>query len=154
VLHEKESPDIHVDVYVVYPTPERNYHYLITSGMSEKPMPVPDGAADGRYSELILGLPPDWPLSMEAFSDEANYWPVRLLKGLARYAHDNKTWLYAGHSILWSDPPKPFASNTRMAAVLLMRPRLVPEEAQIVHVRKNKRIRLWGFIRSMKKNWN
>jgi hypothetical protein len=113
VMHEKESPLVHVDVYVVQPVKEQRHRYLITPGMSEKAMPVPEGASDDRYAELVLGLPTDWPLSPEAFKDEANWWPIRLLKGLARYPHENKTWLYEGHSILWSDPPKPFAVNTQ-----------------------------------------
>ena len=81
---------------------------------------------------------------MEAWNDEANWWPIRLLKGLARYPHENKTWLYADHSILWSDPPQPFASSTRMTSVLLLRPKLIPPDAQVIHVRKNGHIQLWG----------
>jgi hypothetical protein len=146
VMHEKESPLVHVDVYVVKPPKERKHQYLVTSGMSEKSMPVPAGASDGQYAELILGLPPDWPLSPEAFRDEANWWPIRLLKGLARYPHENKTWLYAGHSIPWSDPPKPYAENTKMTSVVLLRPRLIPEEGHIIHVSKRKHIRLWGVF--------
>jgi hypothetical protein len=70
VMHEKESPDIHVDVYVIEATPERNYKRLVTSGMSEKPMTVPPQISDARYAELTLCLPSGWPLSMEAFKDE------------------------------------------------------------------------------------
>src|SRR6185437_8832024 len=116
-MHEKDSPGIHVDVYVADPTPQRNYKCLITSGMSEKPMPVPAGAEDGRYAELIICLPPQWPLSPEAFKDEANYWPVRVLKGVARYALSNETWLYKGHSMPWS-LPEPMGPNTAMTSVL------------------------------------
>ena len=143
VLHEEDSPLVHVDVYLVGATPERPYHCLLTSGMSEKPMPVPKGAG-GRYAGLVICLPPEWPLTMEAWNDEANWWPIRLLKGLARYPHENKTWLYADHSILWSDPPQPFASSTRMTSVLLLRPKLIPPDAQVIHVRKNGHIQLWG----------
>jgi len=144
VMHEKESPAVHIDVYVVHSTETRNYQYLITSGMSEKPMPVPEGASDGRYAELVIALPVNWPLSPEAFKDEGNYWPVRLLKGVARYPHLNKTWMYEGHSVHWSTPPTPFATNTAMTSVVLLRPRLIPEENQIIHVSRGKHIRLWG----------
>jgi hypothetical protein len=144
VMHEKESPGIHVDVYVVEATAERNYKRLITSGMSEKPMPVPEGASDGRYAELTLCLPPEWPLSMEAFKDEANYWPVRLLKGVARFPYKNKTWLYAGHSMNWSDPPQPFAANTAMTSVALSWPKLGPPEAQTISLGSKKNARLWA----------
>ena len=144
VLDEIDSDLVHVDVYVVTATDDRPYHCLITSGMSEKAMPVPDGALDGKFAELMICLPSGWPLTMEAWKEEVNWWPLRLLKRLARYPHENKTWLYAGHSLLWSDPPKPFAENTKMTSVVLLRPRLVPAESQIIHVSKKKHIRLWG----------
>jgi hypothetical protein len=98
VMHERESPDIHVDVYVVEATPERNYKQLITAGMSEKPMRLPPEVSDGRYAELTLCLPAEWPLSVEAFKDESNYWPVRLLKDLARFPH--KKTRMRGHPLL------------------------------------------------------
>jgi Suppressor of fused protein (SUFU) len=144
VMHEKESPDIHVDVYVVEATPTRNYKRLVTSGMSERPMPVPEGASDGRYAELTICLPAEWPLSAEAFKDEANYWPVRLLKGVARFAHKNQTWLYAGHSMNWSTPPQAFAANTAMTAVGLFWPRLSSAESQTISLGRKKSARLWA----------
>ena len=144
VMHEKKSPLVHVDVYVVRDMGPTKHQYLITSGMSEKPMPVPDGASDGRFAELVIALPGDWPLSPEAFEDEANYWPIRILKGLARFPHEHKTWMYEGHSAHWINPPAPIASNTNMTSVVLLRPRLIPEENQYVHVSKKKHIRLWG----------
>ena len=33
VFHEIASPDIHVDIAIVEPTPERNYYTLVTMGM-------------------------------------------------------------------------------------------------------------------------
>lgn len=66
------------------------------------------------------------------------------MKGLARYPHENKTWMYEGHSAHWLNPPAPIASNTNMTSVVLLRPRLISEENQYVHVGKNKQIRLWG----------
>jgi len=144
VTHEKESPVVQMDIHIVRPAGTKNHRYLVTSGMREKPMPVPKGASDRRYAELMLALPADWPLSPEAFKDDANDWPVRLLIGLARYPHLNKTWMYEGHSVHWSTPPAPFAPNTAMSSVVLLRPRLIPVEDQTVQVGKNKCIRPWG----------
>ena len=145
VLDEIDSDLVHVDVYVVGPSHDRPYHCLVTSGMSEKAMPVPEGALDGRFAELMICLPSDWPLTLKAWRDETNYWPIRLLKQLARYPHENETWLYNGHSVDRSDPPEPFAENTRMTSVVLLRPRLIPAESQIIHAGKNKHIRLWAL---------
>jgi len=41
VLHEIVSPDIHVDICVTNPTPERNYYTLVTMGMGAHQMNVP-----------------------------------------------------------------------------------------------------------------
>ena len=43
VLHEVISELVHIDVHVVKPTDERPYYTLITSGMAERPMTVPEG---------------------------------------------------------------------------------------------------------------
>ncbi len=44
VFHEIVSDLVHIDVHHVLPTEDRDFHTLITSGMSDKPMNVPDGA--------------------------------------------------------------------------------------------------------------
>src|SRR5262245_21507542 len=79
VLHEIHSPVIHLDVLVFAPTAQRDTHVLVTCGMSALPMPTVD---EDRFMELCIELPADWPLTPEAFKDERNYWPIRLLKDL------------------------------------------------------------------------
>lgn len=144
VLHEIASPEVHVDVYVVEPTAQRPYYTLLTAGMSERPMSAPPDVPDGRFAEVLLCLPRNWPLSQEAFKQEENWWPIRLLKTLARHPHEQETWLYWGHTLALADPPEPFASNTRMSSVLLLEPRLIPPVAHHIYVGKGKDVRLWG----------
>lgn len=83
VLHEIASPDIHVDICVIEPTPERNYYTLVTMGMGAHRMNVPQELADMHLerAELAVSLPPDWKLDS---GEERWYWPVRWLKLLAR----------------------------------------------------------------------
>ena len=45
VFHEIISPDIHVDIYIMNPTPERNYYVLSTFGMGAHRMNVPEELA-------------------------------------------------------------------------------------------------------------
>ena len=93
----------------------------ITTGMSDKPMHVPDGAEDFRYAELVVCLPPDWKLTKEDFANEANYWPIRLIKSLARLPHEYDTWLGPGHSIPnGGDDPQPYADNTRLCCAIIV----------------------------------
>ena len=75
VFHELVSPDIHCDIYVIEPTPERNYYTLVTGGMGAYPMPVSE--SENSFAELVIYLPPDWKIKS---ADEKDYWPIRWLK--------------------------------------------------------------------------
>ena len=128
VFHELVSDLVHIDIHIVQPRPQRNYYTLVTSGMSEKPMAVPEGAEELRYAELAICLPPTWNLEQESFKDEANYWPVRWLKILARFPHEYETWLGEGHTIPTGDPPEPYAPNTKLCCMMLASTALAPGE--------------------------
>jgi hypothetical protein len=128
VFHEIVSDLVHLDVHMVQPTAKRNYYTLVTSGMSERPMNVPEGMEENRYAELCVFLPPTWKLSQEDFEDERNYWPIRWLKQIARLPHEYDTWLGPGHTIPNGDPPEPFAANTKLCCMIAMPPFQVPKE--------------------------
>ncbi|MFK8054787.1 MAG: suppressor of fused domain protein [Saprospiraceae bacterium] len=120
VYHELVSDQVHIDVHYVKPTPERPFHTLVTSGMSDKPMATPDDAQDLEYAELTISLPEEWKVSEEDFKDEENFWPIRWLKLLARFPHEYNTWLSMGHTIPNGDPAVPFAPSTKLNTMLLL----------------------------------
>jgi Suppressor of fused protein (SUFU) len=153
VFHEIVSQDVHVDIYHVAPTSNRDYHTLITSGMSEKAMRTPEGAEEFRYAELMLGLPASWigeidchKPTTETFPSEEKYWPVRWLTLLARFPHQYETYLSWGHTIPNNDPPEAFAANTEMCCVLLVSPSLLPEEAHTIAIGRKKEVHLWAVV--------
>ena len=111
VYHEILSDLIHLDVLCVPATPERPYQVILTSGVSDLPMNVPEGMEDFNRVELMMALPPKWPLMQKAFDDENNYWPVRWLKMIGRLPHDYHTWIGWGHTIPNGDPPEPIANT-------------------------------------------
>ena len=121
VFHELVSPDIHVDVCIVPPSEERNYYTLVTMGMGAHRMNVPQELADTRLerAELAIALPPDWKLDEESLKDERWYWPIGLLKVLARLPIAEDTWLGFGHTM---DKQSPFAENTTLCGALLVGP--------------------------------
>lgn len=125
VFHEIVSDLVHIDILFVAPTKERNYTTLVTSGMSNLPMTVPEGAEAFRYAELMICLPADWKLSSESFNKEENYWPIRSLKTLARLPHEYNTWLYAAHTIPNKNPAEPYARNTKLMGMMLTIPSTV-----------------------------
>ncbi len=127
VFHEIMSPDIHVDIYIMKPTPERNYYVLSTFGMGAHRMNVPEELADRKLerAEIIVTLPPDWKVTE---SGEEWYWPIRWLKILARLPINEDGWLGWGHTIANPDDA-PFADNTRLCGLVLTEPQGFDEDA-------------------------
>lgn len=146
VYHELASHLVHMDVHFVKPTKERNYNILITSGMSYRPMQAPKGAEDYKFAELLICLPPDWPLDQDDLEDKKNYWPIRQLKFLARFPHEYDTWLWWGHTIPNGDPPQPFTDNTKLSGIILAPPVLFPEEAFTLDIDANKTIYFFSLV--------
>lgn len=146
VFHELLSDLVHIDVHIVKPTPERNWYTLVTSGMSDRAMHPPEEYADLGYSELMLSLPPHWPMSDEAWKQEENYWPVRLLKHLARFPHEYETWLWLLHTIPNGNPSAPFAPNTAMTGVILLPPLRMDAGFQELKISEEKTIHFHALV--------
>ena len=121
VFHELISPDIHVDICVVPPSERRNYYTLVTMGMGAHRMNVPKELAEYKLerAELAIALPPDWKLDEDSMQEERWYWPVGLLKVLARLPISNDTWLGFGHTM---EKQSPFAEDTELCAAILTGP--------------------------------
>jgi hypothetical protein len=79
----------------------------------------------------VTVLPKGWPVSKEAFADERNYWPLRLMKTLARLPHGGNTWLGFGHTLANGDTEDnvvPYAENTRLCATAVLPPSSLGED--------------------------
>lgn len=144
VFHEIVSPTVHVDVHLVPPNRDRNFNVLVTSGMSDKPMNSP--FPDARFAELVVLLPPEWKLDQASFEDENNYWPIRQLKGIARFPHEFNTWIWATHTIPNGDPPEPYAPNTSFACIFLYYPVSLPYDFHKLKVNEEKEISFLAII--------
>ena len=121
VWHELASDKIHLDIHVLSETDTRPFKVLVTSGVSDIPMTIPNGAEVYDRVELMMALPPDWPLSKEAFENESNYWPIRWLKYIGSLPHNHDTWIGWGHTIPNGDPPENFP-DTKFVGVVLHPP--------------------------------
>ncbi len=146
VMHEMCSDYIHCDILHVAPSERRAFHTLVTSGMSDRPMNVPEGMEDVRLAEVYLCLPPEWPVSDEAFQSEANWWPVRLLKEIARMPHMFQSWLGAWHTISNGEPAVPYADGVPFRGAMLFVPLLLPEEFGEVALPGGDTIRIYSVI--------
>ncbi|TWO69822.1 suppressor of fused domain protein [Caenimonas sedimenti] len=146
VFHELVSDAVHIDVHVVRPGPASSFVRLVTSGMSDRPMNVPADAGAPRHLELMVTLPAGWRLTQEDLKDERWYWPIRMLKFLARLPHKYDTWLGFGHTVPNGDPPEPYAPGTGLAGAIILPPITLPEDFQILRVDPAKEIHFMSVI--------
>jgi hypothetical protein len=146
VFHEIVSDTVHIDVHFVKPTDEFPFVRLVTSGMSDLPMSTPGESGAPRYAELLMTLPGDWKLDQESFKTESWYWPVRLIKGLARLPHKYKTWLGWGHTVPNGDPAQPYAEDTKLSGAIILSSVSVPEEFHRLRIDEAKEITFFCVV--------
>jgi hypothetical protein len=127
VLHEIVSPLVHIDIHYVKHNDKFPFNIMVTSGLSDKAMNVPQGQDQNKYAELYILLPKEWPIQIEnyelmneIFKDENVYWPIRWLKTIARFPHEYNTWIGWGHTIPNGANASPFSANTKLGCFLLM----------------------------------
>jgi hypothetical protein len=145
VLHEKKSSTVHVDVHVVVPNAERPFFTLLTSGMSDLDMTIPEGLEEFALAELCLCLPEDWPLSMTNFGwrEPKYFWPIGILQQAAKYPHIHHTWLGSGHSVPHSPSQK---EETRFTGMLFVSPGTFPDGADRVATADERTIHYLALI--------
>ena len=145
VFHELSSPDIHVDICVVPPSEERDYYTLVTMGMGAHRMNVPEELAEYKLerAELAIALPGNWKLKHEDLKNERWYWPIRLLKTLARLPIASDTWLGFGHTM---DNEDDFAKDTKLCAAMLTGPQDTEDGSEVCILPSGEEVNFYQVI--------
>lgn len=145
VFHELASPDIHVDICVVPPSEERDYYTLVTMGMGAHRMNVPEELAEYKLerAELAIALPGNWKLKREDLKNERWYWPIRLLKTLARLPIASDTWLGFGHTM---DNEEDFAKGTKLCAAILTGPQDTEDGSEVCILPSGEEVNFYQVI--------
>ena len=101
VYHELISDLVHIDVNIMRPTEERPYYVMYTTGMSDMPMTLPEEIADRedlKHAELFMFLPGEWNPGetgqLDSDIPDSEYWPIRLIKYLARFPHESVSYTH------------------------------------------------------------
>jgi hypothetical protein len=148
VFHEVVSCDVHLDLHVVPPQPDkispafphgRRFYTIVTSGLSTRPMKLPASShalEQSAYAELMITLPADWPgflpdgtMSPNLMSEDENSWPLRWIKRLAHLAHEQDVFLGAGNP--YAAESHAVAGNCRLAGMLAAPSALHPKSATL-----------------------
>ena len=145
VFHELSSPDIHVDICVVPPSGDRDYYTLVTMGMGAHRMNVPEELAEYKLerAELAIALPGNWKLKREDLKNERWYWPIRLLKTLARLPIASDTWLGFGHTM---DNEEDFAKGTKLCAAILTGPQDTEDGSEVCILPSGEEVNFYQVI--------
>ena len=119
VFHEIVSLDIHCDIVMIPPTEERPYYSLVTMGAGAYKMDIPKELKRWNLerAEYVIFLPKDWNIKSDK---EEDYWPIRMLKDLARYPIYTDSWLTLGHTVTMNEDSSPVASNTEFNSCVLV----------------------------------
>ena len=118
VAHELVSPDIHCDISIVPPTDDQPYYKLVTMGAGAFKMNVPEDLKSDVYerAEYVVFLPADWNIKSDK---EEDYWPIRMLKSVARLPVSTDDWLFYRHTVNLTDDESPVAVNTGFNSCVL-----------------------------------
>ena len=123
-----QDKDFPVDIFWIRNSGKRDFQILLTAGVSQKAMDVPNESGICPYIELALLLPSDWKTEEDDLKNPVWGWPIPLLKIIGRFPHDNNCLLTFGHSLALSvEHPLP---GTKFTAVLLLKSIHLPESFQ------------------------
>ncbi len=143
VFHQIDGDGAAIDIHHVPPSPDRDCHTLVTSGLSDRPMPEGSGV---QFGELVMCLPADWPMDEEALEDDASAWPLEMLRALGRlpYAHG----VAFDFGLCTDNLTLPFglAKDTGFSAVLLAPPVTVPDAFWCLEAVNGKVIDFFGIV--------
>ena len=125
VFHEIVSPDVHIDIVLIEPSPERDRIVLVTMGVGACRMNVPKVLEDENVSrmELVSILPKEWNIHSNGDKD---YWPLGTMKGVGRFPIECETWLGTGHSVWFGSEEFP---GTDFVGYILLPPFIADEGA-------------------------
>lgn len=104
---------------------------LMTNGLRNYSMPVPEKFKEQGHIELCFCLPGYWDFS--ATANNNMQWPLRWLDKLAKHLIDKETWYGPGHTFANGNPPQPFSQMMKPNHLILLEPIKLEEHLSPLH---------------------
>lgn len=116
---------------------------IMTDGMSDYKMPVPERYKEWESTEIYFCLPSYWDL--EDKENPRMNWPLEVIQRLVKNLLDNQTWYGPGHTIANGNPPEAISETMKQEYFLLSKPIAVEDYLQPLTVGE-KEIHFLGVI--------
>lgn len=135
---EGEVPLIMLDLELRSPV-----SVLMTNGLSDYKMPVPENTDENEYNELYFCLPSYW--EWEDMENPRTNWVFSWIQRLAKHVVENKTWFGHGHTMPCGAEMEPLSDTMQQNHFILSNPRLLEMELMPVTV-DGREINFLGII--------
>jgi len=119
VYHELALPDIRCDVAQIPPSPGRDFVTLVTMGAGAHKMSIPKRLREDVFcrAEYIITLPPN--RTKEKHAVIANYWPLDLLRNVARLPIRYNTFVHYMHTLSNDAKNSPYSDDTKLCSAVV-----------------------------------
>lgn len=105
---------------------------LMTNGLSDYEMPVPEKWKGREFNELFFCLPSYW--EWEDMSNPRTNWVFDKIDFLAKYVLENKTWFGPGHTMKVSKEGGSLSETMKQDYFILSKPLLLEQELATMKV--------------------
>jgi hypothetical protein len=137
-VHEGEIPLLHIELHS-----KSNVSILMTDGLSEYCMPVPEKQQGHEFNELYFCLPSYW-LFNDASNPQMN-WVFPWIQRLANYVMKQKTWFGHGHTMPCGKEMLQLSATMKQNHFFISSPILLEEELAPIQL-ANKTIHFLAII--------
>lgn len=105
---------------------------LLTNGLSNYKMPVPEAEIGNEYNELCFCLPSYW--EWEDADNPQTNWIFDWIQRLAKYVQEKETWFGHGHTFPTGKEMLPISTTMKQNHFILIRPMLLEAEMAPINV--------------------
>lgn len=113
---------------------------LMTNGLSEYAMPVPEKYKERKNVELYFCLPSYWDLTTEN-----GKWVIEWIQKLAKHCIEKETWYGIGHTFPNGNPALPISTTMKQKYLMLNAPYFLEKELSPI-VNEARAIHFLGII--------
>jgi hypothetical protein len=106
---------------------------LMTNGLSNYTMPVPEKRMEQSNCELVVCLPSYWEIDNP---DERFQWPFLWMHKLANHLIEKQTWYGHGHTFSNGNPPRGLSESMLQNHLMLVDPIALEEQLSPITVKE------------------